>query len=65
MIYFISDAHLGSPTTSDDKEHQNKLIALLEQMSKDATAIYMLGGFKQWTYARLDEKGNLEIKNYN
>ncbi len=43
MIYFISDAHLGSPTISDDKEHQNKLIALLEQMSKDATAIYMLG----------------------
>ena len=43
MIYFLSDAHLGSPTISDLRAHQNKLIALLEQMSKDATAIYMLG----------------------
>lgn len=43
MIYFLSDAHLGSPAIPDDREHQNKLIALLEQMSKDAKAIYMLG----------------------
>lgn len=43
MIYFISDAHLGSPSITDSKEHQDKLIALLEQMSKDATSIYMLG----------------------
>lgn len=43
MIYFISDAHLGSPSIMDGKEHQDKLVALLEQMSKDATAIYMLG----------------------
>ena len=43
MIYFLSDAHLGSPTIADDRAHQNKLIALLEQMSKDAKAIYMLG----------------------
>lgn len=43
MIYFISDAHLGSPSITDGKEHQDKLVALLEQMSKDATSIYMLG----------------------
>ena len=43
MIYFLSDAHLGSPTITDDRAHQEKLIALLEQMSKDATSIYMLG----------------------
>lgn len=43
MIYFLSDAHLGSPTIANDRAHQNKLIALLEQMSKDATSIYMLG----------------------
>ena len=43
MIYFLSDAHIGSPSILDGNEHQDKLIALLEQMSKDASAIYMLG----------------------
>ena len=43
MIYFLSDAHLGYPEAGDVYAHQSKLIALLEQMSKDATAIYMLG----------------------
>lgn len=43
MIYFLSDAHLGKPSIADERAHQDKLIALLEQMGKDATAIYMLG----------------------
>ena len=43
MIYFLSDAHIGSPSITDGNGHQDKLIALLEQMSKDASAIYMLG----------------------
>ena len=43
MIYFLSDAHLGSPNIVDEQEHQNKLIALIEQIGKDATEIYMLG----------------------
>ena len=43
MIYFLSDAHIGSLSIRDGNEHQDKLIALLEQMSKDASAIYMLG----------------------
>ena len=43
MIYFLSDAHLGSLAIEDSKAHQQKFIALLEQMSQDASAIYMLG----------------------
>lgn len=43
MIYFLSDAHLGSPAITDLRTHMDKLIALLEQMSQDATEIYMLG----------------------
>ncbi len=43
MIYFLSDAHLGSRVIADRAAHQAKVIALLNQMSKDATAIYLLG----------------------
>ena len=43
MIYFLSDAHLGSLAIERGWPHQSKLIDLLEQMSKDAEAIYMLG----------------------
>ncbi len=43
MIYFLSDAHLGSRVIADRAAHQAKVIALLNQMSEDATAIYMLG----------------------
>ncbi len=43
MIYFLSDAHLGSRVIADRAAHQAKVIALLNQMSEDATAIYLLG----------------------
>jgi len=43
MIYFLSDAHLGSLAIERGWAHQKKLIDLLEQMSKDAVSIYMLG----------------------
>ena len=43
MIYFLSDAHLGSRATEHHWVQQSKLINLLEQMSKDAVSIYMLG----------------------
>ena len=32
----------------------------------DNSRVILLGDcFEQWTYAQLDDKGNLEIKNYN
>ena len=43
MIYFLSDAHLGSLAIERSWAHQKKLIDLLEEMSKDAVSIYMLG----------------------
>ena len=43
MIYFLSDAHLGSWAIERSYAQQKKLIDLLEEMSKDAVSIYMLG----------------------
>ena len=43
MIYFLSDAHLGSLAITDRQAHQEKVIDLLKQMSQDATAIFLLG----------------------
>lgn len=43
MIYFLSDAHLGSLAIERGWAHQKKLINMLEMMSKDAASIYMLG----------------------
>ena len=43
MIYFLSDAHLGSRAIDDPQVHQQTIISMLRTMAKDATAIYMLG----------------------
>ena len=43
MIYFLSDAHLGSLAIDRSWAQQKKLINMLEEMSKDAVSIYMLG----------------------
>jgi len=43
MIYFLSDAHLGSLAIERGWAHQKQVIDLLEEMSKDAVSIYMLG----------------------
>ena len=43
MIYFLSDAHLGSRAIANPEAHQQTVIAMLQKMAKDATAIYLLG----------------------
>lgn len=43
MIYFISDAHLGSQVITNNRKHEQKLVRWLEMVRKDATAIYLLG----------------------
>ena len=43
MIYFLSDAHLGSRAIDDFSAHQQVLVSMLRSMEKDATAIYLLG----------------------
>jgi UDP-2,3-diacylglucosamine hydrolase len=43
MIYFISDAHLGSLLIKNPREHEMKVVDWLESVRHDATAIYLLG----------------------
>ena len=43
MIYFLSDAHLGSLLVKDPRAHEKKLVDWLEKVKADATVIYLLG----------------------
>ena len=50
MIYFLSDAHLGSRAIENQEAHQQTLIAMLQHMAQDATAIYLLGDIFDFWY---------------
>lgn len=50
MVYFLSDAHLGSKVIDDVYEHERKLIQLLNSFKKDATYIYLLGDIFDFWY---------------
>ncbi len=43
MIYFLSDAHLGSRATNDTREREARLCRFLDSVRHDATAVYLLG----------------------
>lgn len=43
MIYFISDAHLGSQIVNEPRKHEQKLVQWLETIKHDAKVIYMVG----------------------
>ena len=43
MIYFLSDAHLGSRAINNPQVHQQTVIDMLRSMAQDANAIYLLG----------------------
>ena len=43
MVYFLSDIHLGSKALPDAQAHQERIVTLLETLSKDATATYLMG----------------------
>lgn len=53
MIYFLSDAHIGSRAMGDGGEHQQRFIALIERLSEDATAFYLLGDIFDYWYEYL------------
>ena len=53
MIYFLSDAHLGSRAIANPETHQQTLIDMLQNMAKDATAIYLLGDIFDFWYEYL------------
>lgn len=59
MIYFLSDVHLGSLLIPNQREHELKVVQLLETMKKDATAIYLMGDiFDFWfEYSTVVPKG--------
>ena len=43
MVYFLSDAHLGSRLVKDPRAHEKKLVDWLDKVKVDATSIYLLG----------------------
>ena len=43
MIYFISDAHLGSRLVKNPHEHEIRVVRWLDNIKADAEAIFMLG----------------------
>ncbi|MCQ2311086.1 MAG: UDP-2,3-diacylglucosamine diphosphatase [Paludibacteraceae bacterium] len=61
MVYFLSDAHLGSRAIDNDAEHQQKVVNLLTQMGKDATAIYLLGDIFDFWYEYFWDNGQRRI----
>jgi len=62
MIYFLSDAHIGS-RAMDDKGHQQRFVELLSDLAKDATAVYLLGDiFDFWSEYVWRDKSKEEYK---
>ena len=59
MIYFISDAHLGSLATEHRRTQERRLVRFLDEIKKDAEAVFMLGDmFDFWyEYKRVVPKG--------
>ncbi len=53
MIYFLSDAHLGSRALPDAADNQRKVVDLLRRMERDAEAVYMLGDMFDFWYEYL------------
>lgn len=63
MIYFLSDAHLGSLLVKDKRVHEKKLFDWLDQVKTDATIIYLLGDiFDFWfEYKTVVPKGFVRV----
>ncbi|MBO7455382.1 MAG: UDP-2,3-diacylglucosamine diphosphatase [Paludibacteraceae bacterium] len=62
MVYFLSDAHIGS-RAMEDPQHQLRFVELLETLAQDATAIYLLGDiFDFWSEYVWPDKSKEEYK---
>ena len=42
-VYFASDLHLGAPTATASATREKKFVAWLDEIKKDAEAIFLLG----------------------
>jgi len=58
-VYFASDNHLGAPTREASLPREKKFVAWLDEVKKDAAAIFLLGDlFDFWMdYKRVVPKG--------
>ena len=69
MTYFLSDAHLGSRAITNPEAHQQTIITMLNNMAKDATAIYLLGDIFDffignhdiWTFGWLAQQTGVQV----
>lgn len=63
MIYFVSDAHLGSLLDTDARGHELKLVKWLDMVKKDAEIIYLVGDiFDFWfEYKAVVPKGFVRL----
>ena len=43
MVYFISDAHLGSRAFEHKRTQERKLVRFLDKIKDKADAVYLLG----------------------
>jgi UDP-2,3-diacylglucosamine hydrolase len=65
MVYFLSDAHLGSKAIERGYAHQMKVCKLLRQMGKDATAIFLLGDmFDFWFEYYITDKSKAQYADF-
>lgn len=62
-IYFASDLHLGAPDMSGSKAREQRFIAWLESIEKDAEALYLVGDvFDFWfEYKTVVPKGYIRL----
>lgn len=63
MIYFVSDAHLGSLLVSNGREHEMKLVRWLQSVRHNADKIYLMGDiFDFWfEYKTVVPKGFVRL----
>ena len=62
-IYFASDQHFGAPTTELSFPREQKFVAWLDEIKKDADAIFLLGDlFDFWfEYKTVVPKGFVRV----
>ena len=62
-VYFASDQHLGAPTSSESFPREKKFVAWLDEIKKDAEAIFLLGDlFDFWfEYKTVVPKGFVRV----
>ncbi|MEO9872454.1 UDP-2,3-diacylglucosamine diphosphatase [Ekhidna sp.] len=62
-IYFASDFHLGAPNEQESLEREKKIVKWLQQISKDAAAIFLVGDlFDFWfEYKSTVPKGHVRF----